>query len=84
MLQDAAPDATHLTDALGREAGHRPGHVFSRDSDEAAARAAYDARAKYLKDAWRSTEIAQASPEPDDVTPDDPDAAREAYKQQLS
>ena len=29
MLQDAAPDATHLTDALGREAGHRPGHVFS-------------------------------------------------------
>jgi hypothetical protein len=99
MLQDAAPDATHLTDALGRPAGSRPGHVFASDANEAAAHAAHHAYKARIVDAWRNTTtdadveqlggvysgkpLAAASPKPADVTPADPDAALAAYTARL-
>jgi hypothetical protein len=98
FLMDGATTSANLTDALGRPAGHRPGHVYASDSDsEAAARAAYDARSKSLANAWRTTDaaveylggvysgkpLAAASPAPPDRTPDNSDAARAAYLQRL-
>ena len=48
-------DATMVTDAFGRKAGSRPGYCYGpTNNNEAQARAAYDARSKFLQDAWRT------------------------------
>ena len=75
----ASSRATRVTDGLGNRAGNRPGHAYLRDDDEAEARAAYNAHREYLKDAWRNPGAAVS-----DQTPEDPEAAREAYKVRLS
>ena len=77
----ASSRATRVTDGLGNRAGNRPGHAYVRDDDEAEARAraAYNAHREYLEDAWRNPGAAVS-----DQTPEDPEAAREAYKVRLS
>ena len=77
----SASSRATVTDGLGNRAGSRPGHAYLRDDDEAEARAraAYNAHREYLKDAWRNPGAAVS-----DQTPEDPEVARERYKQKLS
>ena len=77
----AASSRATVTDGLGNRAGSRPGHAYLRDDDEAEARAraAYNAHREYLKDAWRNPGAPVS-----DQTPEDPQVARERYKQKLS
>jgi hypothetical protein len=97
-LQDSVQQAiatsnVRLTDALGRPAGQRPGHVFASDS-EVQARDAHAAMVQRTCNAWRTPStisdgawsgaaIAAASPKPDDQPLPDVDAARAAYIDRL-
>ena len=87
MLMDGADDVqraiastnVRVVDAAGRPAGSRPGFCFDTSNSEAQARAAYDAHIKFLGGAWRGSDIANASPKPDDQTLPTTDDARAAY-----